>query len=113
MSSAPELPTTASDTTAPGPGEVRHLDWCLPAFCETITHSTGRETLHRGGPTVRQMTGDDADVTMCRAQYDEAGETFFEVHFTHRAYPEEITLTFSDDDVNWLATGVHELRECR
>lgn len=114
MSSAPLLPAprTPVDDTAAVPDRVRHLEWCLPGFCETLEHCASSETLHWSAPVVWRMTGDDADVLMRRGQYGVGGEVFYEVHFGHRAYPEGITLAFSEDDVHRLFTGVHELRDC-
>ena len=114
MSSAPLLPAprTPADDTAAVPDRVRHLGWCLPGFCETLEHCASSEILHWSAPVVWRMTGDDADVLMRRGQYGVGGEVFYEVHFGHRAYPEDITLTFSEDDVHRLFTGVHELRDC-
>lgn len=115
MSSPPTLPPTDfGDLAQAREPAVRHLDWCMPAFCETATysgrHSIASETLHRGEPVVWQMNGDDADVVMRRCQYGNEGETFYEVHFSHRAYREDILLTFSEADEARLITGFHELR---
>ena len=116
MCSPPTLPPTDfGDLAQAYQPAVRHLDWCMPTFCETTRysgrHSLTSETLHRGEPVVWQMRGDDADVVMRRCMYGEDGETFYEVSFSHRAYPEEIVLTFAEEDEARLITGFHELRE--
>lgn len=98
---------------APGPATlppfdptVRHPDWCMPGSCET----TASETLHRSAPIVWLMDGDDADVIMQRCQYGGDSAVFYEVRLTHRAFIEEITLTFSEHDMARLFAGVRELR---
>lgn len=71
-------------------------------------------TVHLSAPLVWRMEGEDVDVIMRRRQEGIAGEVQIEVHFGNEAFPDEsTTLIFTEQDIDRLFTGVHELHECR
>lgn len=107
MTSAPEPPALSDSEDRAG-----HLDWCLPAFCETLDHPGGTETRHLSAPLVWSMTGDAVDVVMRRLQVrdvDGLDAATVEVHLSHRERDEEMVLTLTADDAHRLVYGVTDL----